>query len=303
MAFAFATSNSGAGDSSGSIKWDGLNRTYLVHVPPSHNKEKAAPLLFVLHGGGGTGKGMVSLTKNGFNELADKEGFVVVYPDGIERHWNDGRGVARYRAHKENVDDVGFISALIEHLSQTLNIDAKRIYATGISNGGFFSQRLACELTDKIAAIAVVAAQMSKNLSLICKPKSPVSVLIMPGTKDPLVPYEGGEIGFPMGRVKLGKVLSVSETVKFWTAHNGCSSQPVVSWEPDNDPKDLTRVRKEVYSECKDKSEVVLLAIEGGGHTWPGGYQYLSEKIIGKTSRDIDANVVIWDFFKKHSRD
>jgi polyhydroxybutyrate depolymerase len=117
-------------------------------------------------------------------------------------------------------------------------------------------------------------------------------------TEDPLVPWGGGEIRF--GRQKFGKVLSVLESVKFWTTHNQCSSPSNITWEPDRDPKDGTRVRKELYNQCRESSEVVLYGIEGGGHTWPGGDQYLPEWMIGKTSRDIDANEVIWDFFKRH---
>lgn len=257
------------------------------------------PLLIVLHGGGGTGEKMEKLTRGGFNTLADREDFIVVYPDGVEKHWNDGREVQSWRSHRENIDDVGFISALIDHLSEELNIDKKRVYAVGISNGGMMSQRLACDLTEKITAIGVVASSMSENLSMVCKPTTPISVLIISGTEDPLVPFEGGDIGF--GRLKLGRVLSVDETVRFWVDHNKCSSPPEIMWEPDRDPQDGTRVRKEVYGQCSDGTDVILYVIEGGGHTWPSGYQYLPESIIGKTSKDIDANETIWNFFKGHS--
>jgi polyhydroxybutyrate depolymerase len=258
------------------------------------------PLVFLLHGGGGTGEGMGKLTVGGFNRLADREGFIIVYPDGIEKHWNDGRGLQAYRAHLENIDDVGFISALIEHLIRTLNVDPNRIYAAGISNGGQFSQRLACELSGRIAAIGVVAIQLPEHLPSSCAPKRPVSVLMMPGTEDPLVPWEGGEIGFRRGR-KFGRVLSVPESMRFWAKHNQCPISPLITYEPDRDPKDGTRVRRETYGPCGHETEVLLYAIEGGGHTWPGGDQYLPAGIIGRTSRDIDANEVIWGFFKRHT--
>ena len=257
------------------------------------------PLVLLLHGGGGTGEGMEKLTLGGFNRLADREGFVVVYPDGIEKHWNDGRGLEAYRAHRENMDDVGFISTLIDHLIKISKVDPNRIYAAGISNGGQFSQRLACELSDRIAAIGVVAIQLPEHLSTSCSPKRPVSVLMMPGTEDPLVPWEGGEIGFRRGR-KFGRVLSVPESMRFWANQNQCPLSPLITHEPDRDPKDDTRVRREGYGPCSRGNEVLLYAIEGGGHTWPGGHPYLPSWIIGKTSRDIDANEVIWDFFKRH---
>lgn len=285
-----------ASDYDGSIVFGGLKRTYHVHLPSSH--DKPLPLVFLLHGGGGSAKAMEKLIGEGFNTLGEKEGFIVVYPDAVEKHWNDGRELQRWRSQREKIVDVGFISALIEHLSIEHRIDKKRIYATGISNGGLMSYRLACELTHQIAAIAAVASSMGESLSLSCAPSEPISVLIINGVGDPLVPWEGGEIR--LGPWRLGKVLSTSNTVEFWVERNKCSSPPLITWEPDRDPQDGTRVRKEVYAQCREGTEVVLYAIEGGGHTWPGGYQYLGEWIVGKTSRDIDANEVIWDFFKKH---
>ncbi|MDY6821925.1 MAG: PHB depolymerase family esterase [Deferribacterota bacterium] len=292
------------GDHTGSITWEGLERTYLVHIPPSYGKNKSMPLLIALHGGGGTSKSMVNITEGGLNTLADKEGFIVVYPDGFDKHWNDGRSreETRYKTQEENIDDVGFISTLISYFIKELNIDSKRVYVTGMSNGAMMSYRLACELAEKIAAVAPVAGNMPQNLSLTCSPSKPISVLAINNVNDPLMPLEGGDVTLPFGSIKLGKVLSVSEMVMFWVNHNHCSSQPLISYEPDKDPQDGTRVKKEVYDRCKDGTEVILYAIEGGGHTWPDGWQYLPERVVGKTSKDIDANEVIWNFFKKHMR-
>lgn len=282
-----------------SIMFAGLERTYRIHIPASYDKANPGPLLIVLHGGGGTGEGMVKLTRGGFNRLSDKEGFIVVYPDGFEKHWNDGRENVSYRTHREKIDDVGFIAALIDVLAKQYKLDTKRVYSTGISNGAMMSFRLDCELSEKIAAIAPVAGAMPENLPARCSPSRPVPVLMISNTEDRLVPWEGGDIRF--GRKTFGRTLSVPETVKYWVNHNQCSSSPSISMEPDRDPKDGTRVRKELYSECRESSEVVLYAVEGGGHTWPGGDQYLPQWIIGKTNRDIDANEVIWDFFKRHA--
>jgi polyhydroxybutyrate depolymerase len=242
---------------------------------------------------------MEELTLGGFNRLSDKEGFIVVYPDGIEKHWNDGRENVSYRAHQEKIDDVGFLSALIDHLDKERDIDKRRVYVTGISNGAMMSFRLACELSEKITAIAPVSGAMPKDL--VCSPSRSVSVLVISNKEDPMVPWEGGEIR--LGRQRFGGVLSVDESVRLWVHHNQCSSSPVNTLEPDRDPKDGTRVRREEYGQGKGGTEVILYAIEGGGHTWPGGHQYLPAWIIGKTSRDIDANEVIWDFFKKHARE
>lgn len=285
-----------------SIMHNGLKRTYLIHVPPD-SRNRQMPLVIALHGGGGTGKRMEKLTQKGFNRLSDKEGFIAAYPDGIERHWNDGRTVkeAKWRAHKENVDDVGFISALIDHLVKEQNVDHKKIYITGVSNGALMASRLACEKTEKIAAIALVAGTIAEAYAPHCSPLRPIPVLMMHGTKDPFILWEGGEIAenLPRGR-RFGRTQSVTETVKFWTANNGCASLPVITQEPDKDPNDNTRVRKEAYSNCKNGAEVILYAIENGGHTWPSGHKYLPNIIVGKTSKDIDANEIIWDFFKRH---
>lgn len=299
----FETTADRVGDQRGSITWDGLKRTYLSHIPPSWNSTTRMPLVIVLHGAGGTGEGMVKLTRGRFNALADREGFVVVYPDGTrfsdspKTRWNDGRD-ERY----SQGDDVGFLSALIAHLGQTLNIDQRRVYATGISNGAHMSLRLARELSDKIAAVAVVAYAMQEKYASIPVSTRPISVLVMTGTKDPLVPWQGGQTPYSTGERMLGKVLSLPETVKVLVAHNQCPTTPTVAWEPNRDPEDRTLVKREHYANCKEGSEVVLFAIEGGGHTWPGGWQYLPERWVGKTSRDVDASEVIWNFFKKHAK-
>ena len=283
---------------------NGLKRTYHIYIPSSYNKSVQIPLVIVLHGRGSNGWGMIVLTHKGFNKLADKDGFIVVYPDGIELNWNDGRmdEEANDRAHRENIDDVGFISALIDTMVRDFNIDQKRIYVTGISNGAIMSYRLACELSHKITAIAPVDGNIPVALYPGCSPARPVSVLAINNTDDPLVPFEGGNIYGKFRRINLGKVLSVDESIEFWVNHNMCSSTPVVTEAPDLDPGDGTRVTIKQYLNNFDGTEVVLYIVEGGGHTWPSGLQYLPARVIGKTSRDIDANEVIWSFFKKHSR-
>ena len=303
--FAFSGITSGyASDKnpSASIVAGRLKRTYLIHVPAAHDKTRPAPLVIALHGGGGTGKNMMKLTQNGFDRLSDRDGFVVVYPEGIEKNWNDGRSgtETEYRAHKKNIDDVGFISALIDRLVIELNIDPQRVYVTGMSNGAVMSYRLACELAGKIAAIAPVTGNIALNLYPSCSPARPISVLAINSVNDPLMPFAGGDITGPFGHKKLGKVLSASGSINFWARHNNCSLSPAITYEPDKDPKDGTRARKETYGNCKDGTGVILYAIEDGGHTWPGGYQYLNRRIIGKANRDMDANEVIIDFFKRH---
>jgi polyhydroxybutyrate depolymerase len=283
---------------------DGLKRTFNIHIPSNYDKSAPLPLVIALHGKGGNGESMILLTRKGFNKLADKDGFIVVYPDGIELNWNDGRmdEESNDRAHRENIDDVGFISALIDSMIKEYNVDPGRIYATGISNGAIMSYRLACELSHKITAIAPVDGNIPNLLSSECLPSRPVSVLAINNLEDPLVPFEGGEIYGSLRHIKLGKVLSVDESIEFWVNRNMCSITPVVTEEPDRDPRDGTRVTRKQYLNNVDGTEVILYAIDGGGHTWPGGLQYLPVRIIGKTCKDFDANEVIWSFFKRHSR-
>ena len=148
-------------------------------------------MVLVFHGGGGNAKQIAKLS--GFNKISEEKGFLVLYPEAIDKHWNDGRESARFREHDEKVNDVAWIDALITELKTTYSVDNKRIYAMGISNGGIFSQRLAIELGQHFAAIASLTAQIAEPLAQ-APPPNPISVLIMNGTKDPFVPYEGGEV-------------------------------------------------------------------------------------------------------------
>lgn len=270
------------------IRIGDVERTFYVHEPPGASRD--LPLVLVFHGGGPggstKGKGMARLTE--LTELADQQHFRVVYPNSVSGNWNDGRifdGAA-------TADDLGFVDAILAHYASTT--DATRIYATGASNGGFFTLRLACERADRFAAFAPVIATLPSTL--VCEPSQPVSVMFLPGTDDPWVLWNGG----PVAKTR-GSSRSVDETVKFFSDVDRCPPAPEGRLLPDIDPNDGTRVR-ETRTVCADGSEVVLLAVEGGGHTWPGGFQYLPKSMIGPTSRDIDASEEIWKFFSAHTR-
>jgi polyhydroxybutyrate depolymerase len=299
----FSEDNNPHGNKTGSIIIAGLKRTYLIHIPSS-GFNHPRPVVFVLHGGGGNGGKMIKLTNGGFDKLADKKGFIVVYPDGFEKNWNDGRSAseASYETFKNNTDDTGFIAALIDDLIKKYNADAKRVFVTGISNGAMMSYRIGCELTGKIAAIAPVAGNIPLNFIKQCKPSKPVSVLAINGDADPLMPYNGGEVTGPFGKRKFGRVVSVHESVMFWVKNNGCSPDPIITEVPYKDPDDGARVQKQQFKNGRDNSEVILYTIRNGGHTWPGGYQYLGEWIVGKTCRDMNATEVIWEFFERQER-
>ena len=269
------------------LKSGGELRNYWLVRPEGLEKTKPAPLLMVLHGSAGSGEDMMTVTQRGFERLADKEKFVVVYPDALERRWNDQGGT---------VDDVGFLLAIVDKLVADGLVDKTRVFVTGISNGGMMAQRLACEQAERIAGIATVAGGLSEPLQATCKPTRPLPVLVIHGTEDPIVPWAGGAVA---GFEDFGKVLSARETATFWAANNRCGAGGVIMPEPDRDPRDGTRVKMEAFASCPAGAAVRLAAVEGGGHTWPGGYQYLPERFIGRTSQDVDANSLIWNFFKE----
>ncbi|MBI2487855.1 MAG: hypothetical protein HYW01_13130 [Deltaproteobacteria bacterium] len=277
-------------DNYGSMEFGGIERTYRIHVPPSYDETKPAPLLLVFHGLGGDGKEMESATK--FNDISDRRGFIVVYPNGYKSSWSDGSGASP--ASREGIDDVGFVSALIDKLAKELRIDLNRVYATGFSNGGLFAQRLACELSDKIAAIASVGGTMAEKLSPGCDPNRAVSVMHTHGTEDSIVPWEGGEVR-GVG-ISGWRILSVPAMLSRWIDINDCST----STKKEHDQDSGKNVRAEFFGGCRNNTEVVSYALNGGEHNWPGVKIELSGPSSVKTSRDMYIEDVIWGFFEKH---
>jgi polyhydroxybutyrate depolymerase len=278
-----------AGDHVLSLKVGDRERTYLLHLPPVYDGERSLPLMIVLHGGGGNAPGAVRMT--GFSEKADKEGFAVVYPNGSGRLKNrlltwDSGNCCGY-ALDNNVDDVGFIRALIDELENSRAIDPRRVYVTGISNGGMMTYRLACELSDKIAAAAPVAGAL--NLEN-CQPAHPVSMIIFHGTADEHVLYDGGE---PLKRADTHRRVdkSVSYAVNFWVNQDGCSATP--------QREERGTIRTEIYRGGKAGTEVVLYTVKGGGHAWPGGEAYV---LGAEPTREISATDLMWDFFVRHPK-
>ncbi len=285
-----------------SVKFDNEDRSYRIYVPDNLPEETAVPLVFVIHGGGGTDEGIERVTKARFNALADEHGFIVVYPQGIDKQWSDGRDDDfRPESHKNGVDDVGYFEFLIDEVSGEYNIDAQRIYATGISNGGFMSMRLACDASDKFAAVGIVTATLSNALGDICAPSNPIGIAIFNGTADPLVPYNGGDV--KIFWQKRGAVHSTDETVEFWVEQNQCDTEPQTDKLADKDPDDKTRVTRYIYSNCADNVQVILHKIDGGGHTWPGGVPYLPKFIVGRVTDDINGADEIWEFFSTQKLD
>jgi len=270
---------------------DGITRSYRIHIPPDTDEYSA--LLLALHGGSGTAEHMEEeLIKGEFNRLSDEQGFIVVYPDGIEKRWNDGRKINNPVQH---IDDVGFLSLLIENLTKDFAIDQSQVFMTGISNGGQMSYKMACDHPEKLGGIAVVASSLHESLYMNCTPTDPISVFIIMGTDDPLVPYDGGMIWF-LNR-NFGKVKSINETVQFWVQSNRCLQQPTVIMLPDSDPNDGCRVTTYEYPNGNENTSVLFYSIDGGGHTWPGGGEYFIESLVGRVCYDFNACDHIWNFF------
>jgi polyhydroxybutyrate depolymerase len=282
------------GDFTDSILVNGLPRDYCIHVPASYTGKSAVPLVLEFHGGGGTADKQDRISE--MNAVADRNGFIVVCPQGMQKHWNDGRKLP----DAISVDDIAFVKSLIGKLEARYQIDTKRIYATGISNGGFFSERLAFEMPDTIAAAAMVVASLTEDLKQKHTTASKaIPVMFMLGTNDPLVPFNGGEIHVPFGKSR-GTVVSATDAISFWVKHNSCKNTPKVTEVPNTDPSDGCRAMKYVYPDPAKHNDVVFYKIDGGGHTWPGGWQYMPPMIVGKVCRDFNGSDAIWEFFKAH---
>ena len=289
-----------SGDRPESMIWDGIQRTYILHLPAVHGSNHTIPLVIVLHGHGGTASGMVRMTNGEFDALSDKNEFLVVYPDGLNKSWNDGREDSVIG--KKGTDDTGFLSALIDSMIRNEHADPTRIYVTGMSNGAMMCYRLAAQITGRLTAIAPVAGSIPETVYNNFSPTRPLSLLAINGTMDKLVPWNGGDVRGPFGMRKFGTILPIERTVEFWMKIDKCSPTPEQIQIPDRDPKDGTRVSCTRYSGGLESSEVILYKVDGGGHTWPGGTQYLPQWIVGKLSNDMNACDVIWDFFSRHSR-
>jgi polyhydroxybutyrate depolymerase len=280
----------GPGDYKRDLKIGDLERSYLVHVPAKYDAKQPTPVVLSFHGGGSNAEQMVKFC--GLNTKADEAGFIVVYPSGTGwlglLTFNGGNCCAY--AMNNDIDDVGFTRALLDDLATVANVDGKRVFATGMSNGGIISYRLASELSDRIAAIAPVGGPMGTET---CAPKRPVPVLHFHGTNDNFAPFKGGR-----GKGVSGTdFYSVEHSMQAWIKANGCPTEPVVTKLPDKVDDGMT-VTKKVYGPGKEGSEVVLIEIEGGGHTWPGRVPPV--KFLGPSTLDISANDLMWEFFEKH---
>lgn len=281
-----------AGTEERKIDHAGKTRTYRLHLPKGFSKDKPVPLVIVLHGAGANGAITEILT--GFSPVADHHGFAVVYPDGQLGLWNfwEQQEAAKAKLARRGNDDIGFLSDLIDSLVKDGVADRTRVYVTGISNGAFMSNRLGCDLGDKIAAIAPVSGTMPRIMADKVKPPRAMPVLYFHGSEDKLVGIDGTDF-----ITKRNASLSASDLVEWWAKHNGCEMKPKTESLPDK-ADDGTTVTRTSYPAGKSGAPVTFYSIDGGGHTWPGGSAQ-PEGLLGKTSRDIVASELIWEFFAK----
>lgn len=291
LALACTAGASALADETRQIEVGGVTRSYLLHLPAGLPPHPA--LILAFHGGGGTARGMARLT--GFDGVADAEGFIVAYPQGLQRHWNDGRATIKNKA-----DDVGFIAALIAKLTAQYGADPARIYATGISNGAIFTNLLGCRLSGRLAAIAPVAGSLAADAAPACAPARPLSVLLMAGTADPIVPFNGGNVRSFGGLGEGGAVIGAPATARFWARADGCGGFSAPQFPPPARTNDPTRLERLSATACPEGTAVQLIEIQGAGHVWPGGPQYLPRLIIGPGSWQIDASTAIANFFLAH---
>lgn len=266
-----------------SITSNGMERHFTLYVPTGYDPATPVPLVLSIHGFASNAEQQRSFSR--WNEFAERDTFLAVFPSGtgFPLRWNsgdsdfaDGSGFLGNRA-----DDVAFVNEMLDTLEANFCVDTARIFATGLSNGGGMSNRLACELSERITAIGTVAGAYNA-VPGGCNPVRPVPVIAFHGTEDPIVPYEGlVDAGLPV----------ITEWAQGWAERNGCSDATEVSGDP---------VSSITYSDCEAGAEVVLYTIAGGGHSWAGGPP-LPEFIVGTTSQDIDATAIMWTFFQRFS--
>ncbi len=260
------------------LRWDDITRTYYVHTPPGYDPEMPVPVVINFHSEGSFPKEAEWKTEMLY--VSNEEGFIAVHPEGTSeglKQWNSGM-------HSEGmgVDDIGFVAAMLDEIEEEFAVDTSRIFATGLSSGGFMAYRLACEMSDRIAAIAPVAAVYDVD----CEPRSPVPIMHFHGTKDAYVLFKGG-----IGAFAGYDFISVGDSMDFWLTFNECTTEPEITYQMD----DVTCYRYE----SEVGADVVLCIINGGGHLWPGGGGNAGESTYyGWNTDAIHASDAMWEFFE-----
>ena len=263
-----------------SITHDGIQRDYILYIPELYDGSTAVPLVLNFHGYGSNAA--QQMFYGDFRDIADTEGFLLVHPEGTtfigDQFWNVG-----FPGLSSNIDDVGFTEALIDELATLYAIDLDRVYATGMSNGGFMSFLLACQLSEKIAAVASVTGSMTQDTFDDCNAQHPTPVLQIHGTDDSVVLYNGNNLSIP-----------IADVISYWVDYNNCETTPTTTTLPDVDVSDGSTIEHSVYEDGDNGITTEHMKVIGGGHTWPG-----SVINTAGTNQDIDASMEIWLFFSR----
>lgn len=278
-----------------SLQHSGIWRTYSVYIPAALKPNPA--IVFGLHGSRGTGVDFREMSSYELDLMADKYGFILIYPDGFENHWNDCRKQGPYSANEQNIDDVGFLLKIVERMVRDYKADASKVFATGLSNGGQMAYRLALEAPDRIAGIAAIAANLPTVDNLDCKQSSvAVPVLIMNGTKDPINPYNGGMVSI-FGTGKRGTVLSSEDTAQYFASLAQISTPSNIDLHYlDSNLDDKSLAYQKIW-QANNRPQVVLITLNGAGHSIPHTRTEFP-KILGGTNQDLNGMQLIWQFFE-----
>ncbi|MES2127692.1 MAG: PHB depolymerase family esterase [Pseudomonadota bacterium] len=275
----------------GSIDVNGLKRSYVTYVPKG--LAPGAPLVLVMHGSGEDAQQIRIDTGYGFERLADRHGFAIAYPNSYTFDWNDCSRVGDFKANGREVDDVGFLTALTDKLAGEMGSDRARVFATGVSAGGFMSLRLALEAPARFRAVAAVSANVPAPDNFKCQPAGrDIPVMLMSGTKDPLVPFEGGEVNLLGFFYINGNVLSARQSGQYFATRHQISSAPDIVQGSAGSGVERVHWRQD------DKAEVELVAIHGGGHGMPQPY-WRRPRLLGPSPMDPDGTALIWAFFAR----
>ena len=269
-----------------------IEREYLLYQP-ANPENKKLPVVIALHGAASGADLMSAALGYRFADLADRDQVILVLPQGIDKSWNDGRGDQYYGSTAKNIDDLKFLNDLIADLEIKANIDSKQIFMLGSSNGGFMTFYYACQFPQKLKAIGTIISGMAPIIKENCNINDRVGLVMINGTADPLVKFDGGEL--LVGRKNHGKILPANETIRYWVEKSKCNLKP----QEETIEKGQERMFKKTYSDCRFKNDLQQYAIEGAGHGIPGSKQYLPEFVIGKMSAEFSGPDLVWEYFRK----
>ncbi|MEM7194368.1 MAG: PHB depolymerase family esterase [Pseudomonadota bacterium] len=287
-----AFSSLGAEMTSVSLFQNDVSRSFVYYAPEHADSGTPLPLVIALHGRGGNGTRMAKQTE--FNRRAESMGFVVAYPDAVDGVWLYPRGIGGF---PDTPDDSAFVLSVIDQISEQVSIDGNRIGITGLSNGGFMAQRIACDYPDRFRGVVSVGAPGFAGMSSVCEHGAAIPILFIHGTDDLVVPWHGRAFTHDDGSREL-VTLSVSASVKLWSERNGCGSEVSRVPRPRKGDSPETLVIEFVSSDCRDGGRVGLLQVVGGGHNWPGVEGIIPKSIAGRTNLDIHASDEVLRFLE-----